>query len=55
MPANTLVFCSAPLTRMALTLRELVDATTYMVDKQFPLRLSKELVEPKGNVPSIDT
>lgn len=25
-----------------------VDATTYMVDKQYPLRLSKELVDPKG-------
>lgn len=27
-----------------------MDATTYMVDKQYPLRLSRELVEPKGKI-----
>ena len=26
-----------------------MDCTTYMVNKQYPLRLSKELVEPKGD------
>jgi len=25
-----------------------VDATTYMVNSEYPLRLSKELVEPAG-------
>jgi hypothetical protein len=32
-----------------------VDATIYKVDQQYPLRLSKELVQPDGMFPAVES